>query len=154
MKKVIISVCAVVAAAAAVQAQGVARDFNYFGREYLAQQIEKKAQASKQEARQTQALDKAVRKAAEKHRHQQMLAATQAENTPVATKATPEKPAAKEAAGKQAVEKAKPAAQKAKKKTFGQKLLAAFGGRYDWETDEQYHQRLLSMGHVSNQPFK
>lgn len=154
MKKVIITVCAVVAAAAAAQAQGVARDVNYFGREYLAM----KAQESKQEARQTQAIEKAVRKAAEKQRHQQMLAAKAAQPAQTTKKAATAKPAKdtakKAAAAKQPAKKAKPAAKKTQERTLGQKILAFFGGRYEWETDEEYHQRVINMGHVANQPFK
>ena len=158
MKKVIISICAVVAAAAAAQAQGVARDVNYFGQEYLAQQAAVKAQARKQEARQMQALEKAVRKAAEKKRHQQMLVAEAAKPIPAENKTAAAKKPAKDTtaktAAKQSAKETQPTAKKAKKRSFGQKILAVIGGKYEWETDEEYHQRVMNMGYAANQPFK
>lgn len=62
MKKTVIAVCAFGLAAAAAQAQGVARDFNEFGRMY---------RNSEQGQRITDTLEKANRQAASEHARQQ-----------------------------------------------------------------------------------
>lgn len=63
MKKIVITICAIGLAAVAAQAQGVARDVNAFGKEYLAQKDTRPARqtaASKTTARQVDSLTKAV----------------------------------------------------------------------------------------------
>ncbi len=171
MKRVIITTCAVVIAAAAAQAQswGLAGDVNRFGKEYLESKkyaVEQQRIAQKAQQK-TNFVEKAIEQEAVRKYKQMYMAgllgsdaiyaqhnassqkAGQQETEGAAQKADASKTAQSDK--KQKAEQAKAKQDKEKK---GSWLAAFFGGRYPGESDESFRYRLEMRGYPASQPFK